>query len=224
MLDESKQILNEQGLPAVLDYLTTAEDVPEAIDALNKLALSFYNDHKDIATAVSIFEKAITFGEAQADTADDADEHYAIESKLKAINYNLGANTWPGWGDDVELTPALTARGAKAAARNLELAIVLEKGDLPISRAHWLVGAHHLAAGNLAAARQCFEQAVEFGGKAGEAGDEGLSQGYVYLVRQLQCEDVAAEMEMLKEKLSAMEHGEFFVGQLDTAAAIFGDS
>jgi hypothetical protein len=95
----------------------------------------------------------------------------------RAMSYNVGSFTWPGWGDPVG--EAERAAGEDAARLSLRLVIALAEGDSSLSVAHWLVGAHHLAAGRADAARASFTAA---GGKAREAGDEaGARMNTAYL-------------------------------------------
>lgn len=104
------------------------------------------------------------------------------------------------------------------------MVIELERGDLPTSRAHWLVGAYHLADGEYSQAIESFEQGIVFAIKANAKADELLNQGYILIAKLLSSPEdgnLLEEYESLKAAFQDVEHGEDFIQQMDTAYKVF---
>jgi hypothetical protein len=124
----------------------------------------------------------------------------------------------------VEITSADHAAGFDAARVNLRLAIELERGDLPTSRAHWMVGAYHMADGEYSQATSNFEQGIIFAKQADATVDELLNHGYILVAKLLASPDDTSTLEAyenLKVAFQEVEHGGDFAQQLDTAYDVF---
>jgi hypothetical protein len=220
--------LEREGPEAAIAWLEAqAHDPLAAAKAFSGLARHAYNERKDVGLMILLARAGIEFAlRASLDATErDADLAYDLSGAAKGLNYDLSANTWPGWGDEgITLTPEQQAIGRAAAEKNLELAGILEKGDLPFSRAHWLVGAHLLATGDYEPARGAFREAAGRARAAGAAGEALLSEGYLHLVDMAERDgDGKAEagLEALLVELAQQEDGEFFVKQLETARRVF---
>jgi len=88
----------------------------------------------------------------------------------KTISFNVGANAWPGWGDDgVEISPDQRKAGIEAAMLSLRLVNELNLGPHQIGNAHWLVGAHHIAARCPEAALASLDEAARAFASAGDS-------------------------------------------------------
>lgn len=102
--------------------------------------------------------------------------HYARKrSRREAENvllYNVASFTLPWWTDSLPSTPWQRRQGLESAAALLPLRATLNKGAADFSKAHWVLGAHHLYRGaaepaveqfNLAVvrARECSEKNLE---------------------------------------------------------------
>ena len=169
-----------------------------------------YWKDRDIATAVRIGQWGIATGRAIKDK--DA------MGEVKGMAYDLGSFTWPGWDEPgIELSPDLIAQGMAAAEINLAYGEILRRAHLPMSRAHWLVGAHHLAAGDPESAVKELTTAEELADRAGSKADQLMCRGY----RQLAAKDGRADYEATLDALRKLEGGEELVGQLQTAARVF---
>jgi hypothetical protein len=165
-----------------------------------------YWRQRDIGSVVRIAERAL-------DAAERADE--AVLSVIKAIAYDLASFTWPGWAEPgVRLDAAHRAAGLAAARRNLELARRLERPPLPTSRAHWLLGAHLWAAGDLAAVQAEFVEAERLADSAGEVPEALLSRAYREHLAP------GANPGATLAALSHMEGGEELVRQVETAQRV----
>jgi len=125
------------------------------------------------------------------------------------VAYNVGSFTWPGWGEGPAIERHHLAAGLAAAKLNLELALGFERG---VASAGWLVGAHQLAAGRRSDAAASFRSAVD---AAEDRASELLFGGYVAIAEGEPMRDV------LREELSGLEDGRFYLDQLDTAARVF---
>ena len=128
----------------------------------------------------------------------------AVVVRLVGAFYDLASFTWPGWGKDV---PAEDVElGAEAAERSLRLREDPAYADLDFTvtsgMAHWVVGAHALAAGDFERARA--ELAL--------SGDETLARGYLGLVDLAEAGDgsaldaVLAELAARDDEDSAFYH------------------
>ena len=195
----------------------------EAMDAYRAAMRVAYWDDKDVPSTLAIADAGVS---RFRDAAGDGDESFALElrSAAKGLLYDVASFTWVGWDEpDVVITSAEAAVGLDAARSNLAMAIDLDKGDLPLARAHWMLGAHLLTSGGHVEAGRAFEAsrasavaagadveaelAVAFGALNGVAA--GNSGGEAALAASL-------------ERLGAMDNGEAFVAQATTARAVLG--
>ncbi|MBI3158700.1 MAG: hypothetical protein HYZ26_03750 [Chloroflexi bacterium] len=221
-------LLEREGPAAAIAFLEGQMDDPlAAAQAFSGLARHAYNQRKDVDLMIRLAQAGIEFAlRASLDATErDADLAYDLSGAAKGLNYDLSANTWPGWADDgIALTAEQMALGCAAAHKNLELAGILDKGDLPLSRARWLVGAHHLAAREFEPARAAFRAAAEQARAAATPGEALLSEGYAQITNLAERGDDAeagAGLQALLAELRRHEDGEFFARQLETARRIF---
>ena len=85
-----------------------------------------------------------------------------FRSVAKALAYNVGSFTWPGWEEPgIVPTPDQIAFGQDCAHLNLRLALELRKPPKALANAHWLVGAHALASHNFDLAESEFHHALQ---------------------------------------------------------------
>lgn len=146
-----------------------------------------------------------------------------LRGLAKTIAYNVSANLWPGWNDGVVLTASDLRTGLDLARLNLRLGTELKRGAEPMGHAHWLVGAHELAAGQLDRARASFlESSRQF--EAAKKPDAALmAQGYAALTagpRVAGPSDPAVQT-LLKQLRTLEGDGPFFADQIETAAQVF---
>lgn len=143
-------------------------------------------------------------------------------SVAKSIAYDLASFTWPGWGEEgVVIGETDLAIGRSAAELNLHLAHRLEKGDLVVSRALWMLGAHQMVTGDLAEAQQLFEEASKRAEAAAARPESMLSEAFRLLSRELAGDEVAEEMESVLVELRGLEEGDAFADQVVTARRVF---
>src|SRR5579872_5380750 len=100
--------------------------------------------HRDVAGMIVFGLAGIRYCLAKSQQRESSDPETSAELKglAKAMAYNLGANTWPGWDDEgIILGGTDLAIGMHAALLNLRLAHELARGSEVMGNAHWLIGA-----------------------------------------------------------------------------------
>jgi hypothetical protein len=131
--------------------------------------------------------------------------------RLTGALYDLASFTWPGWGLEVSADDARL--GAEAAERCLRLRRSAD-GEFTITEgmAHWVLGAHALAAGELRTARA----------ELAQSGDDTLSRGYLGVIDLVERGDRSQLDGVLGELAEADdEDSRFYRDQLVTAAEVF---
>jgi hypothetical protein len=119
-----------------------------------------YWKHKDLPAVLAVLHAGIQHGLTAAATSSDPSAASALRGRAKAMAYNLGSFTWPGW-DEPGITISLSelAVGLDAARLNCRLAKELGRTDDVRASALWLLGAHQMAGGTLADAAATFRSA-----------------------------------------------------------------
>ena len=192
---------------------------PRRIDQF--LALIEAWKRKDIDRSVAAGRAGIQAGLTLAHTTP---EHaYELRSKAKACAFDVGSFTWPGWDEaGITLLASHYAIGRDAAHVNLRLAQSLEKGAIPVGRAHWLVGAFHMVDREWDAAKAEFSRA-EASVRETDGENEGLlALGYSALVDQLAGVPMAeVRLEKIRLDLTTRPDGTFLSEQLEVAQRVF---
>jgi tetratricopeptide (TPR) repeat protein len=182
-------------------------ELGERLVAAHARMRTAYWEQKDLNAAIQVGQEALQQGRGATDEED--------LGAFKAICYDLGSFTWPGW-DEPGISPDAghLAAGLAAARQNLELAVQLGKGPLPTSRAHWLVGAHLLAAGDRAGAAAAFASAGDLAEQAGADAEAVLNRGYASLAR-------GGNLAPTLGALRSLAGGGELAAQLETASEVF---
>ena len=182
----------------------SAEYVPLIID--------IYWGTKDIDAVVRLAHAAMAYCQRHADASADEALQKKLHLRAKSTAYNLGSFTWPGWNEPgVALTPEHVRAGYDAARQNLELAQALDRPPSAMSNAWWLLGAHHMTAGELDGAIDAFTRSVSFAQEAGKADGAAMARGYAAITRMLtgnpgadaSFERTCSELEAMNEEDSA---------------------
>ncbi|HZT42919.1 MAG TPA: hypothetical protein VFA07_12195 [Chthonomonadaceae bacterium] len=227
MRDQALEILRAQDSCAAIEYLGRQPEPLEAAKAYADLVNTLYWKEKDLYCVIVMARAGIQHSllAAAATDIEDAQSAYQLRSVAKGLAYDLGSFTWPGWDEPgIPIAPAHLAFGMEAANVNLRLAQELKKGDLPMSRAHWLLGAHHLAADDWQAARHHFTEAIDYAQAAGAEEEKLLCAGYEALATILASPHDSAGPDVLASilaKLTGTEQGKGFAAQLETARRVF---
>lgn len=227
MKDHILQLLREKGSAAAVEFAFASADALAATTALDELMRDLYWKQKDLAAAVAIGHAAAqhALSSAKAFVSSDQDVAAQLRSKAKTIFYNLASFTWRGWGEEgIVVTPADEAIGREAALANLRLAVELDKGDLPLSRARWMLGAQQLSARSYDDAAASFQKAAEHAHAAGEQGETLLAIAFERLARFLNHPDDRALFDSIAPvlaELAKVKDGEFFAQQVRKAMEIY---
>jgi DNA-binding transcriptional MerR regulator len=213
----------DEGAFAAIALLAGIEDPGEAAIAYGASMKAAYWTEKDLPLVTAIAYAGVDHLLAAAHRADSATA-YAARSAAKGLMYDLASFTWVGWDEPgIEVSPSDASAGLAAAKTNLAMAIDLEKGDLAISRAHWMLGAHQLTAGRHQGAVSSFLAAEEFAARGSADVEVGLSRAFAALAR-LAAGDAgaAAELDAALDDLRSLEGGDEFAAQVDTARSVMG--
>ena len=171
---------------------------------------------KDIPAVILIARMGIQHGLTAAVIETDPVRNAALRSAAKALAYDLASFTWPGWDEPgVALGPNDLRIGLDAARTNLRLAIELEKGLLPLSRAHWLLGAHLLSALDTASSLPHFEEAASAAAAADSPAEALLARGFAALASGPE-----AGLQDVLTRLRALPDGDSFAAQIETARRV----
>lgn len=216
----------EQDSFAAIAALAAEPDKLAATKAFHEVMHHFYWKEKELVPAVAFGRAGVQHGlsAATAVEAVDAALAYELRSTAKGMAYDLASFTWTGWNEKgISITDSDLKIGLDAAKTNLRLAVELKKGDLPLCRAHWMLGAQQLALHDDKNAIESFEKSAQFAKAAQAEGEELLARGDVAIVRLRQShgKEGAADLEKVKSQLKGVKDGEFFIEQLNTAAQVF---
>lgn len=211
MLDEALKRLDAADSFAVIAWLEQQEDAPATAALYNDLVRHLYWERQDMLNVVALGRAGIQHALG-----------HGLMAEARAQAYNLASFTWPGWDETgVIITTSDMAFGLEAARAALRWLVELTESDLRLARAHWLIGAHLLAAWDYDGARGAFAQARQYAEAAAADGDRLLAESFLALVDVL---DGSGETALRKAlaRLAGVEHGASFVEQVETARRVFG--
>jgi hypothetical protein len=198
--------LERGDVAAAVEWIQSEDDPARVLAMFHGAVRHAYWNLRDVAVVVALGDAAFAFGR---DLPDDP-----LLGMVKSIAYDVGSFCWIGWDEPgISIDAELAAAGARAAALNLALAEKLDRPAGPLSNAHWLVGAHELAAGRRDQAVRCFEESARHARQGSDLGAELLAVGYIAIARG-EAPDLDA--------FASVEDGDEYVAQLRTAARVFG--
>jgi hypothetical protein len=211
---------------AAAEFLHRADDPVAVMKAYRDLVNHLYWKEKNLPSVVSLALMGIHYGLTYGHDQGSAELRYDLKSIAKGLAYNLASFAWPGWDESgIVIGATAVAVGLDAAKLNLRLAEELNKGDIPLSRGHWMLGAQHLAAKDYDKARHHFDEGARFAEAAGSTAEIWLCFGFAALSRLLASPDdeaIRADLEHIKSRLAEMDGGNDFLGQIETAEKVFG--
>jgi len=203
----------------------TSHEAALALEVCATLQGQLYWQKKDVRLSTTIARAGVQHGLTEAARTGDPARAEALRGQAKGLAYNIGSFNWPGWDEPgVEIGSGEVAEGFDGARLNLRLAAELKKGDLPMSRAHWLVGAYQLAMHDTVAAATSFKDAAEAAARAGAMRDQLLNVGYTLIAALCDSPHDArlhGDFEAFKGELSKQKDGADDVAQLGTALRVF---
>jgi hypothetical protein len=158
------------------------QGAPREVGMLYFTAVENLYRARDLEATIVVAQKGIDYCLAQAAEAakrQDKTLEMELRGQAKALSYNLGSYIWPGWDESgIQINPQNLAVGFDAALLNLKLGEELSRGPESMSRAHWLVGAHALAAEKHPMAMEHFEKSAELARAAANLAEELLAQAF----------------------------------------------
>lgn len=200
------------------DITALAEvDLAASPDAYSEAMRHAYWEDRDLAGAIAIAIAGISrlLAEARAAAPDQA---LGLRSQAKQLTYDLASFSWPGWDEPgIIVTPPEMRAGFAAARANLRMAEELQQGDLPLSRAHWMLGAHELASGHHDEAHASFEQAAEYAARAGNTAEAELALAYTALAAVGRDRSATGALDEALARLVTVEGGQDLAAQVTTA-------
>jgi hypothetical protein len=213
------------------DLFTALAGLPDKGDSVDatkghhRLMRDLYWKDKNLPAVVAV----ACAGIAAASRAAAENVGEPIEAELlglaKGMAYDLGSFTWPGWDEPgIQIGPTDMALGREAAKFNLRLAGELKRGDLPLSNAQWLIGAHDLAAGGWQKAQEAFAQAHGLSRSAVKPAAALLNTAYIRVAEALADPSDALKQRAVVEAdqaLAGEEGGDQLKGQALTALRVF---
>jgi hypothetical protein len=133
------QLTAATGLEAGCQLIEAEGVSIDAALAYKEFAQALYRQNKNVQHMIDAGQRGIEFALDHAARAksDDAETAAALMKMARIISYNVGANTWPGWGDDgISISPDQRAAGIDAAALSLRLANELRLGPQQMRKSH----------------------------------------------------------------------------------------
>lgn len=227
LTEKTLAIYKAQDSFAAIISLCQLDDPKLTLGVLADIMRHQYWKEKDLVGALAFARAGTQFGLQIALTYDssDLDLAYELRSAAKGFAYNFASFAWRGWDEPgILITQADHAAGFDMAKVNLRLAIELERGELPTSRAYWMIGAYNLADGDYDQAIEYFQLGITSAKQANAQVDELLNHGYILVSKMLNSpanKDLQADYDRLKDAFHEVEHGNDFIQQLDTAYAVF---
>jgi hypothetical protein len=228
-MQQIKRLLDENDSRAAAEWIETQGTPEEIVELYRQAAQCLYIEHKDVPGMIALSRSGVDYGldEARRRALENPDLAAKLKGTAKAIAFNLGSNTWPGWNDaGIVLSDSDLRVGLDAARLNLRLAVELHRGDEPLANARWLLGAHELARGRYAAADEQFGMAARHAAAAGKRDMELMLQGYRALTDLLREPSMASARQEFAARIQALQatgsdDGKFYAGQLATAREVF---
>jgi hypothetical protein len=230
LVNEILEILRGGDSFCALEHLQRQGSPLQIAARYESLVLDLYWKAHDLPATVLIGRAGILHCLGCSVVADAAPESVEqLRSIAKAIAYNLGSFTWPGWEEPgIAPTSEHLAFGQDCAGLNLRLALELHKPPKALSKAYWLIGAHALASRDFNLAESAFHHAQEVftSTDADTQAMHACNAGYFALARL--CKNrldatANAQLEMITARLAAQptDEAQAYLAQLLTAHRLF---
>jgi hypothetical protein len=221
-MTDAQDLLRTAGSFAAIERLQRDASPLEIAARYQNLVNELYWKAHDLPAVISMGRAGILFCLAQPASA----ESETLRSIAKAIAFNVGSFTWPGWEEPgISPTAGEIAFGMDCARLNLRLAIELNKPAKALANAHWLIGAHALAAGDANSATQAFQLAHDVV-DASERTAQLLNLGYravAELSAQPGDSDALQRLDAITAELRDRgdDDSKMFLTQIQTARRLF---
>lgn len=211
---------------ALVESIIAKNDPLAAVTALDEMMRDQYWKQKNLFLAIALGRSAAQHAlRSAAQTQSPQTELAAqLRNKTFAILYNIASFSWSGWGEEgITVTKSDEKIGYDAARANLRMTVELKQGEIQVCRAHWMVGAHQISAGDYVAAIASFNASERHAKAAGERGEELLAVAFARLAQHLsrRSDESRAQLTASIEELRKVKDGDFFSGQVTKAMEVF---
>jgi tetratricopeptide (TPR) repeat protein len=229
ILEEVKLLFEGSDSYKVIEFVNEQGEPKEVARRYSDLVNDLYWKEKTLSHVVTIARAGIQYSLTKAQEYGNTDSALATEMReaAKIISYNLASYTWPGWDEQgVAITKADLTAGLDAAKVNLRLAKELERELIPLSVAHWALGAQYLALGEYDRAIQAFQSSASKAEEAAARLYVLLARGYTGITMIVEGSRRGEGEDLLDEATEGLnqlgtEDSEYFVQQLKTALDVF---
>jgi hypothetical protein len=227
LVEQALQCLEEADTFTAIEFLNQQPKPLVVAAAYNDLVKDLYWQKRNMATMAALCRAGIQFclDQAEETALTDRNKTADLRSAAKQLAFNLASFTWPGWDEpEIELDPSQTADGLDAARLNLRLALELDKGDLALSRAYWMLAGHLLAAHAATGAEATYRRAALYAGRAGDDAEKLLALAFAALVRWMMEPESDGRRQVFataREKLTTLAEGPAYLAQIDGARRVF---
>jgi hypothetical protein len=101
-IEEALRLTGAGELDAACRLIETTGDPAAIASAYNGFAQALYRRNKDVQRMIDVGRRGISYAlDHAARLATDGPATAAgLRESAKTIAFNVGANTWPGWGDE----------------------------------------------------------------------------------------------------------------------------
>lgn len=230
--DQALTILTREDSFRAIEFIMASGTPLDVMNTFRLITRELYWENRNLPAAMAFGRAGIQYGLSHVDAANgrkrskrDREAAYELASMAKALAYDLSSFSWPGWNEPgIVIDDSQLVLAQDLAKTNLRLAKSLDKGNVPLSRAFWLIGAHHLAVDQHEAARRAFVEGLKYATAAGAKELELLLKGYVYLADMLKDpdnEELSREFTFILGSLETSREGTFYSEQLQTARWVF---
>lgn len=212
-----------EGAFAAIRAVAEISDPLEAAAQYQEVMKEAYWENKDMALVTAMAYAGADRLLAAATIAEPA-AAFELRCAAKVLMYDLASFSWIGWDEpNLSLTKTDGVAGLAAARTNLTMALELDRGDLALSRAYWMLGGHFLTSGAWRDAVGAYESARDFGRRAGAQAEEELAAAFAAVAALSGGESGASDdLERSIARLKALESGDEFVGQVATVLHVLG--
>ena len=209
-----------------IEHLLSPGDTDKIPAAFSGVSAGLYR-LKDVSGMVAIGRAGVQYCLTRARElgASEPDRARKLRVSAQIMSYNLAANAWPGWNDEgIVISRDQLAFGLDMARLDLRLAIEMEYPPLKLSNAHWIIGAHELAARDFGSALKTFEAALKYAEAAASSNQALMVKGYIALTQLLAGGPLGAHAfagSLAALRSAGNDDCQFFAQQLETARKVF---